>query len=110
MSSTTWQERVEQEFEELDVRLVALVTFMQSPEFSELDIITQRLMHLQQTAMLSYGGSLQDRLDYDLTLQEDIKQAQAKVDALADSLEWPVTELGEAVDDTGLDFDDDLPF
>lgn len=64
-------ERVSQEFSELDTKLFALSSFLDSDKFKELSKNHQHLLQLQYDAMSEYGDILQERLN--LFAQEEIQ-------------------------------------
>jgi hypothetical protein len=59
---STWQERVQDELNELTVRLVKLRGFIATPEFRELSVAQCHLMVDQSHLMAQYADTLAARL------------------------------------------------
>jgi len=64
-ATATWQERVEAEAEELDVRLSKLSAFVDTPEYDELSVAMQMLLLMQTQGMTVYRTALGLRLEVD---------------------------------------------
>lgn len=80
-----YQQRVVEEFKELDHKIYNLSKFLKTEDFKNLDMMNQILLERQQQVMLEYSSVLEQRIAlFDFDGQPSI-ELQSKINGMIES-------------------------